>query len=301
MFGVNDIFEVFTSYKDKKCYIISSNYDNYNLDIYSLDVNKKINSLSADYSRIRCLKYFINDKTHEEYLISSHKNNTIIIWDITENYNIIYKIQTNSEYYIYSCLLVFPNNTIDNYLIAGCYLYTFNKFRYDKLYKQHFTYNYYLLSWLNNKDKEYYIIQFSSSQILICNLIKDEVYANLNFAKENHCGFIYNQNNTDFLCAVTKTGIIYTYNLENKEYVNIMYLKSELHYITEWNDRYIIMADYMRKSIKIMDFKSFKLISNIIGQHTEGIKCIKKIFHPVYGELLLTAGDDNTIKLWDIK
>ena len=62
------------------------------------------------------------------------------------------------------------------------------------------------------------------------------------------------------MCAVTKTGIIYTYNLENKEYVNIMYLKSELHYITEWNDRYIIMADYMRKSIKIMDFKSFKLI-----------------------------------------
>ena len=34
--GCNDIFEVFICYKDNKEYIISPNYNNYNLDIFNL-------------------------------------------------------------------------------------------------------------------------------------------------------------------------------------------------------------------------------------------------------------------------
>ena len=42
------------------------------------------------------------------------------------------------------------------------------------------------------------------------------------------------------------------------------------------------------------------MIYDINGQHTDKVVCIKKIYHPVYGESLLSAAYDNTIKLWTI-
>ena len=41
-------------------------------------------------------------------------------------------------------------------------------------------------------------------------------------------------------------------------------------------------------------------ISNIGGQHTYEVVCIKKIYHPIYGESLLSCGRDKCIKFWSI-
>jgi DUF4097 and DUF4098 domain-containing protein YvlB len=35
-------------------------------------------------------------------------------------------------------------------------------------------------------------------------------------------------------------------------------------------------------------------------EHTMEVKCVKKLFHPNFGECLLTAGRDNIIKLWKL-
>ena len=58
------------------------------------------------------------------------------------------------------------------------------------------------------------------------------------------------------------------------------------------------MADYSNKSFKIIDTEINKVISQFSGFHYGNIVCVKKINHPVYGESLLTAGNDVTIKLW---
>ena len=42
------------------------------------------------------------------------------------------------------------------------------------------------------------------------------------------------------------------------------------------------------------------MICDINGQHTDNVICIKKIYHPIYGESLLSVAKDNTIKLWII-
>ena len=42
------------------------------------------------------------------------------------------------------------------------------------------------------------------------------------------------------------------------------------------------------------------MIHDINDQHTNKLACIKKIYHPLYGESLLIATQDNTIKLWII-
>ena len=76
--------------------------------------------------------------------------------------------------------------------------------------------------------------------------------------------------------------------------------KCELAHIIEWNNKYIIVADLDNESFKIIDLEENKIICDINGQHNSEIVCIKKIYHPIYGESLLSAANDNTIKLWII-
>ena len=70
--------------------------------------------------------------------------------------------------------------------------------------------------------------------------------------------------------------------------------------IIKWNNKYIIVADYNNKSFKIIDLEENKIISDIHGQHIDKVVCIKKIYHSLYGESLLSAANDNSIKLWII-
>ena len=97
IYGYSDIFEIFISYKDNKEYIISPNINNNNLDIFTLIDNKKILSLQGHNNTIKTIRYFININNQNEYLISADKNKVVIVWDITNYYNILYNINTNYE------------------------------------------------------------------------------------------------------------------------------------------------------------------------------------------------------------
>ena len=62
----------------------------------------------------------------------------------------------------------------------------------------------------------------------------------------------------------------------------------------------IIVADIENESFKIIGLEENKMICDINGQHTKKLICIKKVYHPLYGESLLSGADDKTIKLWII-
>ena len=114
-------------------------------------------------------------------------------------------------------------------------------------------------------------------------------------------GFIYNKDNNDYLCSSSFNGYINIWDLYNKKIYKIINTNnSNLAHIIKWNNKYIIVADYNNKTLKIIDLEEKKIISDINGEHTDNVVCIKKIYHPVYGESLLSAGNDNTIKLWTI-
>ena len=89
----------------------------------------------------------------------------------------------------------------------------------------------------------------------------------------------------------------------------------ELAHIIEWNKKYIIVADFNNKSFKIIDIDNNSIyninpehlkelacsIYNINPEHKDKLACVKKINHPKYGESLLSAAEDKTIKLWTIE
>ena len=39
-------------------------------------------------------------------------------------------------------------------------------------------------------------------------------------------------------------------------------------------------------------------ISDMKTEHEGELKCIKKINHPIYGQSLISAAEDKTLKLW---
>jgi len=308
------MFEVFISYKDNKEYVISPNCNNYNLD---LD-NKKILSLKGHKNEIFTIRYFINKNNYNinEYLISADDNKIVIIWDINNNYNIKYQIDTKYEHTILSCLLIFPHNISENFIITSTFnrsddndksatkIYSLNNGNFIK-YINNTNNNaiYYLLSWYNKNNNKYYIIQFSNLKIVINNLLENELYSELKQEPEdNHLsGFIYNKDNNDYLCSSSDNGFINIWDLYNKNIFKIININEcELAHIIEWNNKYIIVADVNNKSFKIIDIEGNKIICDINGQHIEEVISIKKIYHPIFGESILSASQDKTIKLWTI-
>ena len=63
-----DLFEVYTSYKDNKDYLALPNKNN--LDIIELNNNKKVMQLKGHKLDIIFVKYYINNKNNNEYLLT---------------------------------------------------------------------------------------------------------------------------------------------------------------------------------------------------------------------------------------
>ena len=80
---------------------------------------------------------------------------------------------------------------------------------------------------------------------------------------DHYSGFIYNRNNNDYLCSSSRNGYINIWDLYNKKIFKIINTnknsilnifninENKLAHIIEWNNKYIIVADYNNKSFKI--------------------------------------------------
>ena len=284
------------------------------MDIFSLLNNKKILSLKGNKSIINTIRYFINNETINEYLIYSNCDRIIIIWDITNNYNVKHKIdmKLSIDFIINSCLLAFTHNKND-YIISTAVnseeefdesstkIYLFNNGQFIReIINSNNSIVYDLLFWYNKNNDNYYIVKNCNSKILINNLFEEKVYNEFNHQPESYFykGFIYNKNNNYFLCCCSTNGYINIWNLYNKIAVKIINFNN--YYFTDiiqWNDKYIIVINSSNNSCEIIDIEKEKMITNIKSE--DGFYWIKKIYHPNYGESLITTGI-NKIKIWFI-
>ena len=315
-FGFNDLFEVYQSKKDNCQYLISPNSLTHNLDIISLNNNKLISSLKGHKKSITMVRYFTGDN-NKEYLISADINPVVIIWDISDKKVIYYKIKLQYKNWIYSCCILVLKD-YDYAITSSCgvgntkvYLLKNKKAKFLKNMHNSKSNNvYYLMTWYNVKDKNYYLIEFCKRKIVVNNIEQNIVYT---IFGENESGFTYmngfiytpemntDNNYKDYLFSNTNNGYIYIWDLYEKNLVfNIFINNCLINNIIQWNKNIIILSDLNKNSIKIVLIDYGIVISDIYSQHDIGILCIKKIFHPIYGESLLSSGQDGSIKLWTI-
>ena len=206
-----NVFEVFTSHKDNMEYLALPNKNK--LNIIQLIDNKKIKTLKGHHNNIMIVEYYINHKNYNnEYLISIEGDNIVIIWDINNNYNIIHKFGESWDHTLVTCLLYFPYNFNEDYIITpmhdcdekGTKVYLFPSGKLVKYINTEYNYINSILPWYNKNEKKDYIIQISEEKIYINNINEDNYYCELNQKGENYGnfnGFIYNKNNNDYLCV----------------------------------------------------------------------------------------------------
>ena len=220
--------------------------------------------------------------------------------------------------------MIFPKNINDGYIVLSLYynyddeektytkILSLNENKFIKyIYKEEGNITEeikFILSWYNDKNNKYYIIQFFCFKILIISL-ENELYCKLEygFGSYPHSGYIYtvynNKENNDYMCFSGKDSIC-IFDLYSKKIINkIKFLSSGLENIIQWNNKYSLVifneSKTENRSIKIIDFEKSKIINVIKGKNINFPRSMKKIYHPIYGESLLISGKDN-IKLWTI-
>ena len=116
--GLLDNFDVFIGLKDKIEYIIYNNKNNYNLDIMRIKDKSIITSLKGHNKGTTVIRYYLKNN-NEDYILSCDRNKLTIIWDIQNNYNQKYIIQSDYSGYIWDALLLFNYNNKDYILLSS--------------------------------------------------------------------------------------------------------------------------------------------------------------------------------------
>ena len=175
----------------------------------------------------------------------------------------------------------------------------------DELFKIANSYNliiYNLSYWHNEKNDSHYIIQCGKCKVLISEYQDNKDYAVINTDEKypiNLGSIVYKRDNKDYLAFSSTFGLIIIYDLLNKTQIKTIKLdKSYLINIVKWNEKYLLTIDINKKAILIICLKNNKIVMSIeISQLFSHERYVKKLIHPLYGESLISIGNDYKIKL----
>ena len=311
-------FEVIKNKKDQKTYVFTPYFDiNYvleikdNIRIISLDDNKIIKELYGHEDRVLNVRYFYNEITKKEYLVSADRKYNIIVWDINDDYKILKKIKFNFNAFIYSNVLYFKNDSI--FLISssisnhGAKIVDISKDEKPKTITA--TRNliiFFMELWYNKKEKKDYLIICAKGKIIIIELfpLKENQFAKEFITSEeqniNMGGLVYNFKGKDYFISSSTFGGILIIDLETMEQVGEMKIFDQFNFynIIKWNERYLLILDSQNQRIAVMDLNDYKIKNKIACPELYHPRYMKKVIHPVYGEALLIVGIDYKIDLY---
>lgn len=320
--GFIGFFDIFTYNKDNNQYIIIPGVNSFLIYLIRITDSHLLTSLKGHNECLSVLNYFQNSKNkNEEYILSADIKGILILWDIKNNFKIKYKINTK-EHVIFSSIILFNANNINNYIITSNNNSDNDSNNYSKIYSlsngkflkniknTNLQKTYYILPWYD-KQNILYIIECCYEKITVINLEKNDIYYEFLSEGETETftfGLTYNKDNKDILCSLSMHGDIKFWDLENK--VFIRKIKSggiNLRVMLQWSEEYFILADNKynnnntNKTFKILDIDQFKIISNIGGKHKSPITCIKKIKHNTFGDIIITGETGKSLIVWSLK
>ena len=148
-----------------------------------------------------------------------------------------------------------------------------------------------------------YIIQTGKNKIIINQLQTKELYATINTSGDypnNISSLIYNKDNKDLLLITSNFGLVIIYDLINKKiFKEIKIPNSYLINVIKWNDNIFVTINANKQSILLIDSTYNKIINSVeIKEIFSHERFIRKVKHPLYGEALISVGNDYKIKLF---
>ena len=307
--GLLGNFDVYIGLKDNIEYLVYINKQNHNLEIMRINDKTIISSLKGHNNDMVIhtfiIRYYQNNNK-EEYIISGDSE-LLIIWDIQDNYNekYILKLQ-NNEYYCYDALLLFNifnqnyiliSNTIDKY--SSLYLLNENTPFIKNIDGTEKNDTRFMIPWKNN-NKEY-VIDCCINKISINNIFEDDCYANFIIPGSHLCGYIYDENDENYLCVNDySNSIIRIWNLSTKIFFKqIQYYAKKGAGITPWNNEFAIIA--CEDCLVIMNIYEGKMVKKITTKDKHYFKEVKKIKISNLGECLISSDNGGNIILYSLQ
>lgn len=304
-YSFDNTFDLFKSVDD----IIYMIYTNKNRSIisYNLLNNEIINQVKKSHNEyISNFKHYLDKKNKRDLLISvSAKDNNIKLWNI-KNWECLTDLKNiNENGYLYSACFLNYNDKI--YLIStnfnfgnpepikifdldGKKINTINVNDdidlIETFYDKKLCFNYIVMG--INK----YIKTFNYNEYKFYNKYYDEG----NFGHGSI--YIIDDNYLVKIIESSFDGYIRVWNFHTAKLLNKIKICNELLYgICIWNNKYLF-AGCEDKIIRLIDLNEEKVVKNLLGHNTY-IVTIKKIFHPKYGNCLVSVGNFyEQIKLW---
>ena len=306
-FYLDNTFAVFKS-RDNILYLIYSTKD-MSIISYNLIENKIIIEIkNAHNELIINFRYFFDKINKTDLLISISYDNNIKLWDVNK----------------WECLSDFKGINKNGYLLSACFLNDNNNYY---IITSSYSDNSELLKVFDIKGEKvkeiknsgddtsfidvYYDIKLNKNYIITGNIgyvksydySKNELYHIYGENDlEDHCSIIINSHKEIIkMIESSGDGSIRIWNFHTGELLNhITATKKRLFGMCLWNNEYLFVG-CEDKTIKLIEIKSGDIINNLIGKN-KVVLTIKKLFHPKYGQCLMSQGNkDNPIKLWTYK
>ena len=306
--------------KDQKTYLISPLFEQgittnvFFIRVISIEDNIVIKKLEGHDDRILNVRYFYNEITQKDYLVSADKKNKVIVWDINDDYKLLKKLEFKFEGFIYSNVLFFKNDSI--YLITSSMDYqgsvkivdiTKNDPPEDVNSTEDFPV-YFMTIYHNKINTKNYLILNGKKNIKIVEIFPENENEDI-FIKEftteeeklyNSGGLIYNFNNYDYYICSKTNGTLMIINLEIMEQVgdDRKFDGVSFYNIVKWNEKYLLFLDSYNRKVNVLDLNDHKIKSKMVFPELKYPRYMKKVIHPIYGEALLIIGVDFKIKLY---
>ena len=303
--------------KNQKTYLISPFFqqgviaNRYFIRIINLEDNKVIKQLDGHEDRILNVRYFLNENNKKGYLISSDRKSKVIVWDVDNDYKLLKKLNMGFSAFIYSSAIVFKNNSIyaisssiENNNSAKIADITNNE-EPKEIPSTRDIAVYFLAPWFDKNSSKNYLILCGNGKIRVVELLCfnrssfSRDFSTGNDQQYNLGGLVYNYNKKDYFMSTSNHGGVLIIDLKNMQLVGdiIKFDKCNFYNPVKWNEKYMLILDSYNKTINVIDLLYKKLVSKMVFLELEGVRYMKKVIHPIYGEALLIIGVDYKINL----
>lgn len=307
----------FDCYKgdDGETYLISPYFDIENIpkrehyiSIINIRNNENKKVLYEHKDRVLIVRYFQNPYTKKHYLISADRKGHVIVWDISDNFKIIYDETFNYESFIYGVLLMFEENNIIYVVVSTLssgetWVVNINDKENKKALHNSKDLNVYFLTyWWDETKKEHNIISCAKNKIVIDAYKSGEqkVFNTDEKHPHNLAGMVFKKDGKNLLITSSTYGLIKVFDLDKKIEIHSETYEDVFFYsFVKWNDQFILLNDSLQRRILVLDIDDkYKIKSKVLCPKMYFDRFMKKIEHPLYGESILTVGIDWKIKLF---
>ena len=314
--GLDNIFCLFKSINNI-IYLIYAN-DDISIIVFNFIDHKKITEIkNAHENYITNFRHFFDIINQRDLVLSiSGFDNNVQIWNINSlerlaNIKEIYDegelysacfLKDNNEIYIITCHDKYPDSP------EPIKIFSLNGKKNSKI-KESKERSFFIDSYYDEKTSNNYIIVGNKYYVKSYSFDKKKLYRK--YLDENdfeyHCSIIIYKNDDKEIIKLidsSNDGNIRIWNFHTAELLKKIKVTERgmyrLYGICLWSNEYLFVG-CNDKSIKLIELNSGKIVKNLIANYLY-VLTIKKIYHPLYGECLISKGSDyDPITLWIIK